>query len=62
MMNMYWEPLDFDLPEVAGRKWYRVADTSLAAPNDIVDPRGEAAVSGSTYAVAGRSVVVLVNR
>jgi isoamylase len=62
MMNMYWEPLDFDLPSIAGRTWSRAIDTSLAPPLDIADPGGEAPVAGSTYTVAGRSVVVLVNQ
>ena len=62
MMNMYWEPLDFDLPSIAGRTWSRAVDTSLAPPLDIADPGGEAPVAGTTYTVAGRSVVVLVNQ
>jgi len=62
MMNMHWEPLDFDLPVVTGRVWFRAVDTALAPPSDIADPGSEAPVAESTYAVAGRSVVVLVNR
>jgi glycogen operon protein len=62
MLNMYWESMDFELPVVAGRQWFRAVDTALNPPLDIADPGEERAVAGSAYAVQGRSVVVLVNR
>ena len=62
MMNMYWLPLDFDLPAIPGRTWLRAVDTALAPPFDIADPGSEAPLSGATYALQGRSVVVLINR
>ncbi|HMC61349.1 MAG TPA: hypothetical protein VKJ01_19320, partial [Candidatus Solibacter sp.] len=62
MLNMYWESLDFELPVVAGRQWFRAVDTALNSPLDIADPGQEQPVAGSAYALQGRSVVVLVNR
>jgi isoamylase len=62
MLNMYWEGLEFKLPEVQGRTWYRVADTSLASSNDIVEPGQEVMVSDNTYFVNDRSVVVLISK
>jgi glycogen operon protein len=62
MMNMYWDNLDFELPTVAGRSWFRALDTSQPAPNDIADPGKESPAPGSSYTVQGRSIVVLVNR
>ncbi len=62
MLNMYWESLDFELPVVAGRSWWIAVDTAQSPPFDIADPGEEQAVAGGTYAVQGRSVVVLVNR
>jgi len=62
MMNMYWEPLDFELPTVSGRGWYRALDTALLAPSDIADPGAEVAISGNSYLVTARSVVVLVSK
>ncbi len=62
MCNMFWESLDFELPEVAGRVWTRAVDTSQASPLDIAEPGSEPAVSGTAYKVPGRTVVVLVNR
>jgi glycogen operon protein len=61
MLNMHWESLDFELPVVAGRQWFRTVDTALNPPLDIADPGEERAVAGSAYTVQGRSVVVLVN-
>ena len=62
MMNMFWEPLDFDLPAIAGRRWMKAIDTNQPSPRDIADPGGELPVPGSTCGVEGRSIVVLVNR
>jgi isoamylase len=62
MMNMYWDPLDMDIPSVKGRKWTRAVDTSLPSPKDIADPGKEVAINDPSYRVNGRSVVVLVNK
>jgi glycogen operon protein len=62
MLNMYWDSLEFELPAVPGRRWFQAVDTSATPPNDIADPGAETEVTGATYAVQGRSVVVLVNR
>ena len=34
MMNMYWDPLDMDVPIIPGREWTRAVDTSLPSPSD----------------------------
>jgi glycogen operon protein len=62
MMNMYWESLDFDVPQIVGRRWSKVVDTAQAPPADFAEPGTETDVAGNTCTVAGRSVVVLVNR
>jgi isoamylase len=62
LMNMYWEPLEFALPEVAGRTWARAIDTALPSPEDIAAPGAEQTIDGSTYLVSDRSIVVLVSR
>jgi glycogen operon protein len=62
MMNMYWDPLDMEVPAIEGRKWVRVVDTSLPSPSDIADAGKEAAFSDQSYRVSGRSVVVLMNQ
>jgi isoamylase len=62
MLNMYWEPLDFELPVGAGRNWGKAIDTFQKPPRDLAEPGAEPAVTGATCTVQGRSVVVLLNR
>jgi glycogen operon protein len=62
MMNMYWEPLEFQLMPVSGRGWARAVDTALPAPADIAASGAEQSIDASTYLVSGRSIAVLVSR
>lgn len=62
MLNMYWENLDFEIPSIKGRRWYKVVDTALVSPMDIVEPGEETIVSGNVYPVKDRSVVVLISK
>jgi glycogen operon protein len=62
MMNMYWEPLDFDLPPLMGRSWYVALDTAAASPHDIAEAGDELQYFGETYSVRGRSIVALISR
>ena len=59
MMNMFWEPLTFEIPLVPGRKWHRVIDTFAASPLDIVEPGAMTPVTGDTCRVESRSIIVL---
>jgi glycogen operon protein len=58
MVNMYWEPLTFEIPLVPGRQWRQVIDTSAPSPLDIVD-LDTAAFAGTTCRVEARTIVVL---
>jgi glycogen operon protein len=62
ILNMYWEELEFELPPVLGRQWYRVVDTHQASPLDILEPGQEILVMDHVYPAQGRSVVVLISR
>jgi glycogen operon protein len=62
MMNMHWETLDMDIPVIAGRRWFRVVDTSMPSPSDIADPGMEVACTDQSYRVNSRSIVVVVNK
>jgi len=62
MMNMYCEPLEFEIPGLAERLWYKAVDTSLSAPEDITAAGSEVRVYSNKYLVQGRSVVVLVSK
>jgi glycogen operon protein len=58
--NAYWEPLSFELPQIAGGKsWRRWIDTSLESPEDIVSWGEAPRLYDHVYRVGPRSVVVL---
>jgi isoamylase len=63
ILNAYWEPLEFELPQTGeGRNgpWRRWIDTALETPNDIVPWKTAPPVPGSMYRAEPRSVVVLL--
>lgn len=62
MLNMYWDPLSFQLPDIPERRWYRVADTAQSSPNDIAKIGEEVLIEDPCYLVTGRSVVILVSK
>jgi glycogen operon protein len=60
---MSGQDLDFELPAVSGRGWWRAVDTSLPSPEDIAEPGREIEVKPiDHYRVNSHSVVVLVSR
>jgi isoamylase len=60
--NAYWEPIGVELPAVEGRRWYRVADTSLPVGEDIVPEEEALFLPEPGYTVQPRSTIVLVAR
>ncbi|WP_347353512.1 isoamylase [Intrasporangium sp.] len=62
ILNMWTEPLDFELPVLAGAAgpWRRFVDTSLDAPDDLREPEDAPVVEGATYRAAAHAVVLLV--
>jgi glycogen operon protein len=62
IMNMYWEPIQFELPQIENSMLYRVVDTARDAPDDISEPGQEQAYSDASYLAQGRSVVVLISK
>jgi glycogen operon protein len=63
MMNMYWEPLEFEIPPIPDRQWYRLLDTSLPSPQDIVAPGDKMLqVSDATYRVHDRSIAIVASQ
>ena len=60
ILNAYWEPLEFELPVVGdGASWQRWIDTALDSPNDIVPWQTAPTITGNSYRVGARSVVML---
>jgi glycogen operon protein len=62
MLNSYWEALEFELPAVPGRNWFRVVDTARPSPHDILEPTQEAPIEGGRYKVESRSAAVLLSK
>ena len=62
MLNMDWQDLDFDIPPVPGRRWYRAFDTAAPSPLDAAEDGQEELISSDVYRVTNRSVVVLISK
>jgi isoamylase len=61
MMNMFWNPLDFEVPVIAGRSWRVAINTFATSPDDLPDPGHEPAFVVAPCRVPERSIVVLVS-
>ncbi len=62
MFNMEWEALNFEIPYLVERNWYKMIDTAQCYPHDVIEPGKEAAIQQHTCCVEKHSVVVLVSR
>ena len=62
MFNMFWEPLQFELPVIATRNWHISINTASTSPNDIAIIGKEKIYKSSTYQVSARSIVVLISK
>jgi glycogen operon protein len=59
ILNAYWNPLDFELPDNHGNQWRRWIDTALDSPHDISEWRNAATIADGTYRAGPHSVVAL---
>ena len=59
LMNMYWQPLEFEIPQHTGRTWQLAFDTFEDSPRDFPDESARVTVSSRAVTVQGRSIVVL---
>ena len=63
ILNAYWEPLTFDLPELPnGQHWRRLVDTALPSPDDIWDAETATLLKKNFYRAESRSSVVLLHK
>jgi len=60
MMNMFWEPLAFEVLIDPQRAWHIAVDTFLPRPHDIPDESQRPPFNRSLCTVQGRSIVILV--
>jgi len=62
ILNMSNDALEAELPGLPSRVWYPAVDTGKEPPQDAVDATRQARLSGRSYRVIPRSVVVLEAR
>ena len=60
MMNMFWEPLDFEVPVDPQRVWHVAVDTFAPTPRDVANQNPGRPLDRSSCTVQGRSIVILV--
>ena len=60
MMNMFWEPLDFEVPVDPHRAWHVAVDTFAPTPRDFANQIPDRPLARSSCTVQGRSIVILV--
>jgi len=61
ILNSYWEPKLFKVPKVRFSRWYRIIDTSLEFPYNIVEDEREYPIDvTSGYYVQSRTFVCLM--
>ena len=61
--NMFWEPLEFELPAPASGQWRRFADTGARASEDACEPGQEPVLENQGSILVGpRSTVILTAR
>ncbi|MCB0548414.1 MAG: glycogen debranching protein GlgX [Phaeodactylibacter sp.] len=58
MLNMFWEPLEFELPHSRQWNWKRIINTAARSPEDIFPETDAPAIKKRKVKVEARSVVV----
>jgi glycogen operon protein len=59
MINAYWQPLTFEVPELTTEKWRLLIDTSNPSPDDFYSVKKDPIIQEQSYKLKGRSIVVL---
>jgi len=62
MMNMYWDAVEFEIPQYGDLVWKRTIDTALQSSSDILRVDEAPPITSGRYLVTGRSIVVLTTR
>lgn len=60
--NMFWEPLEFELPPPTSGQWRLFADTGASPPGDIYDLGQEPLLEDQRILLGARSTVILTAR
>lgn len=62
MINMHWESVQFEIPQVSGYSWYRLIDTALPGPQDVMPINQSVLIQENKYILTPRSIVVLESK
>jgi hypothetical protein len=62
MINASPDDVTFRVNEGGFQTWRRAVDTSLASPDDILEPGSETPIADIEYLVKRRSLVVLLGK
>ena len=61
--NSHYGDLEFELPQIGQREWFRLVDTALTSPQDIAEDGLEfPLLSQESYLVRARSVAIFVGK
>ena len=60
MVNAYWKNLKFQIPELKGKSWYKVVDTSASTPKDFSEVGKGEIISKKSIQIKDRSIIVLM--
>jgi glycogen operon protein len=61
MMNMHWETLEFEIPQIKDKNWYIKIDTSKPSPDDFMKDGVEKRYESNKISVPDRTIIVLVS-
>jgi len=59
MVNAYWKSLKFQIPGLKGKRWRKIIDTSVAAPEDFCEVGKGKIIDRKKINVMDRSIIVL---
>lgn len=59
MVNAYWKSLKFQIPGLKDKKWCKIIDTSVAAPEDFCEAGKGKIIDRKKINVMDRSIIVL---
>jgi len=60
IVNAYWKNLKFHLPKLKDKKWFKIVDSSVEAPNDFYEPGKGELINRNKISVMDRSIIVLM--
>jgi glycogen operon protein len=58
-LNSYNKPLDFEIPQIQNKDWYRIVDTSLDTPRDFLEVPEKI---DKIYTVKEKSSIILISK